>query len=66
MAELSRSVLQAMYDKDADQYWFEVPKPDLQGSYGASLSFDAAVDLIKSLDGLFPEEGFGGFEFQAW
>ena len=60
------TTLQAMYDEDADQYWFEVPRPDLQGSFGASLSFDDAVDLIKSLDGPFPQEGFVGFEFQAW
>lgn len=60
------TVLQAMYDEDADQYWFEVPRPDLQGSFGSSLSFDAAMDLIKSLDGLFPKEGFEGFEFQFW
>ena len=32
------TTLQAMYDEDADQYWFEVPRPDLQGSFGASLS----------------------------
>ena len=60
------TVLQAMYDEGADQYWFEVPRPDLQGSFGTNLSFDAAIDLIKSLDGLFPREGFEGFEFQAW
>lgn len=60
------TTLQAMYDEEADQYWFEVPRPDIQGSFGANLSFDAAVDLIKSLDGTFPDEGFTGFEFQAW
>ncbi|MGI9235255.1 MAG: hypothetical protein ACR2RD_16605 [Woeseiaceae bacterium] len=60
------TVLQAMYDEDEDQYWFEVPRPDLKGSFGSNLSFDAAMDLIKSLDGLFPKEGFEGFEFQAW
>ena len=60
------TVLQAMYDADVDQYWFEIPRPDLQESYGINLSFDAAMDLIKSLDGLFPKEGFDGFEFQAW
>ena len=60
------SVLQAMYDGDADRYWFEVPRPDKQGSYGANLSFDAAMDLLKSLDGPIPEKGFEGFEFQAW
>ena len=60
------TTLQAMYDEDADQYWFEIPRPDLQGSFGSSLSFDDAMDLIKSLDGLFPKDGFEGFKFQAW
>lgn len=60
------TVLQAMYDEDQDHYWFEVPRPELQGSFGARLSFDAAMDLIKSLEGPFPEDGFEGFEFQAW
>ena len=55
-----------MYDSERDTYWFEVPRPDLGGSYGADLSFDAAMDLIKSLDGTLPLEGFDGFEFQSW
>ena len=60
------NTLQAMYDADADRYWFEVPRPDLGGSFGVSLSFDDSMDLIKSLDGLFSQEGGEGFEFQAW
>lgn len=60
------TTLQAMYDSERDTYWFEVPRPDLGGSYGADLSFDAAMDLIKSLDGTLPLEGFDGFEFQSW
>ena len=60
------TTLQAMYDEDNDQYWFEVPRPDLGGSYGANLSFDAAIDLIKSLGGAVPPEGFDGFQFQSW
>lgn len=39
---------------------------DSQGSFGSNLSFDAAMDLMKSLDGPFPKKGFEGFEFQAW
>jgi hypothetical protein len=60
------TVLQAMYDEGTGHYWVEVPRPDLQGSFGSNLSFDEAIDLIESLDGLFPREGFDGFEFQAW
>lgn len=60
------TTLQVMYDEEKDQYWFEVPRPDLGGSFGVSLSFDAALDLIKSLDDPFPPEGFEGFEFQSW
>ena len=60
------TTLQAMYDASADSYWFEVPRPDLRGSFGANLSFDDAVDLIKSLDGLFSRKGGEGFDFQAW
>lgn len=60
------TVLQAMYDESAGHYWMEVPRPDLQGSFGINLSFGEAINLIKSLDGLFPCDGFEGFEFQAW
>jgi hypothetical protein len=60
------TTLQIMYDEDADHYCIEVPRPDLQGSFGTNISFDEAIDLIKSLKGLFPREGFEGFEFQAW
>ena len=66
LVDSNGTTLQAMYDADNDQYWFEVPRPDLQGSFGMNLSFDASIDLIKSLGGSFPLEGFDGFEFQAW
>ncbi len=58
--------LQAMYDEENDEYWFEIPRPDLEGSYAKILSFDSAVDLIKALGGTFPDDGFEGFEFQPW
>lgn len=66
LVDSNGTTLQAMYDEENDQYWFEVPRPDLQGSYGKHLSFDASMDLIKSLGRSFPVDGFDGFEFQAW
>ncbi len=60
------TTLQAMYHAENDTYWFEVPRPDLQGSYGSYLTFDDAADLIKSISGDFPLEGYSGFEFSPW
>ena len=60
------TTLQAMYHSEEDHYWFEVPRPDLEGSFGTYLSFDEAADLIKSIDGDIPLEGFSGFEFNTW
>ncbi len=60
------TTLQAFYEPDGDTYWFEVPRPDLKGSFGASLSFDQAADLMKSLPEVFPIDGFERFEFQSW
>ena len=60
------TTLQVMYHADEDRYWFEVPRPDLKGSFGAYLSWDSAHDLIKSLAGNFPKEGYPGFQFNSW
>ncbi len=60
------TTLQSMYDSNSDHYWFEIPRTDLGGSFGADLSFDAAVDLLKSIKNLLPLKGFDGFEFQSW
>ena len=60
------TTLQAMYNSELDEYWFEVPRPDLGGSYGASLGWDAATDLLKAVQAPIPLEGFDGFEFQSW
>ncbi len=48
------TTLQAMYHEEEGNCWFEVPRPDLNGSYGTYLTFDEAADLIKSIDGAFP------------
>lgn len=60
------TTLQAMYDAEADEYWFEVPRPDLRGSYGKTMSFDVALDFMKNLAEDIPLNGFDGFEFQSW
>jgi hypothetical protein len=60
------TTLQALYHAADDTYWLEVPRPDLNGSFGAYLTFDEASDLIKSIDGDFPLEGFSGFRFNGW
>ena len=60
------TTLQAMYYAEDDLYWFEVPRPDLEGAFGAYLTFDDAADLIKSISGDFPLEGYPGFEFNLW
>lgn len=60
------TTLQAMYHSEKDNYWFEVPRPDIEGSFGLYLTFDKAADLIKSIEGDFPLEGFSGFEFNSW
>lgn len=55
-----------MYYADEDQYWFEVLNPKLKGSYGVYLSFNSAINLIKSITGNFPSEGYSSFEFNSW
>ena len=55
-----------MYHEDQDKYWFEVPRPNLGGSYGKYLSFEESRDLLESLPVVFPLEGFEGFEFSKW
>ncbi|WP_455207451.1 hypothetical protein [Kaarinaea lacus] len=60
------TTLQAMYHEEEDNYWFEVPRPDLKGSFGNYLTFDEATDLIKSIIGDIPIEGYSGFDFNPW
>ncbi|GAA6140172.1 hypothetical protein NBRC116583_39200 [Arenicella sp. 4NH20-0111] len=66
LIDTNGTTLQAMYYCEEDLYWFEVPRPDLEGSYGCYLNFDQAADLIKTLENTFPQKGFEGFEFNSW
>lgn len=62
----SETCLQVRFEDDANQYWVEVPRPDLGGSYGAHYSFDDAAAIFENLQPLFPSTGFPGFEFISW
>ncbi len=58
--------LQFRFEDEKNQYWIEVPRPDLSGSYGAHLSFDDAAKIVETLPSLFPDSGFDGFDFSSW
>ncbi len=58
--------LQVRFEDERNQYWVEVPRPDMGGSYGAHLNFDDAVKIFKDLPERFPNTGFQGFEFVSW
>ena len=60
------TTMQMMYQADDDLYWSEVPSPERRGAYGKSLTFDEAADLLKSLGGAIPPEGYPGFSFASW
>ncbi|MDJ0760005.1 MAG: hypothetical protein QNJ19_11435 [Woeseiaceae bacterium] len=58
--------LQVRFEDSKNSYWFEVPRPDLSGSYGAYYSYDAAAKAVENLPGIFPEAGLDGFKFSSW
>lgn len=66
LIDSDETTLQMLYDADADSFWIEVPRPDLQGAFGAQLDYDAVESLLKSLPPKFPLEGFEGFAFASW
>ncbi len=66
MVDANGTTLQMIYDAERDTYWIEIPDPPRQGSYGATVTFDDLVDLMKTLPPEFSVEAFPGFEFQSW
>ncbi len=61
------NTLQTIYEEEIEAYWVEVPRPDLNGSYGMHMPFDCMLSLFQSLNGDdFPLEGFAHFEFSEW
>ncbi len=58
--------LQIRFEGENRQYWIEVPRPDLKGSYGAYINYDSAIKVLRDLPSTLPLEGLSGFEFIAW
>ncbi|MCB1581760.1 MAG: hypothetical protein KDI92_01770 [Xanthomonadales bacterium] len=67
LIDSSDNALQTIYEEEHEKYWVEVPRPDLQGSYGLHMSEDSVINLFKSLTGEdFPLQGFAHFTFSKW
>lgn len=66
LVDTQRTCLQIAYESEEDKYWFEVPRPDIGGSYGKYLYLEEALEVLNSLPMHFPTEGLVGSEFVAW
>jgi len=60
------ATLQVMFEQAPDQYWVELPDPEMGGSHGRYFSFDEIVDLFKALPKHFDTSAITGLEFQSW
>lgn len=60
------TTLQMMYHAADDTYWMELPVPAKQGSFGAQLTFDEVVDILKALPREFSAAAFPMLRFQRW
>lgn len=66
MLDEAGRTLQFMYHAGDDHYWVEIPRSDLNGSYGRYMTFDEATDLLKALPPSFTPESVPGLRFQEW
>jgi hypothetical protein len=66
MIDSGEETLQLMYDRPSGRYWCEIPVPAEKGSYGKSLSFDQARDLLNALPSSFSRETIPGLQFKPW
>lgn len=60
------TTLQFLYDAGSYAYWAEIPVIAEKGSYGAWLTFDGVVELIRGLPGRFEVSAFPQFRFQRF
>ena len=66
LIDAAGTTLQVAYEAKSDEYWVEVPREDLRGSFGARLSWESTHDLFASINSTFPLDGYDGFKFCSW
>jgi hypothetical protein len=63
----SKDVTLQFYTRQPHKIWVEIPAPEKKGSYGALLSEEKALAVIRDLSGdLAPQKAALGLKFEAW
>jgi hypothetical protein len=63
----SKDVTLQLYTEQPHRIWVEIPAPEKKGSYGARLTEEKALALIRDLSGdLELQKAALGLKFQAW